>query len=240
METQVKNDIQKAESWLKQHERLVIIVLVLVFSFFVLDKSLNIVGQWEQHRASVAAAQVVADKAKNDVALAQAKQTLDEYKDLLQESINQNAKLEQGIVARDSVLATQQKKDETLPPSELAQRWQGLVGDSGIQSNTSGFGISDSAARATVSKLEQVPVLESDLADEKSKSANLSADVNKANDLISQGKIVVGGLQLQLRDQDKACKTEVAAVKAAARKGKLKWFGIGFVTGYVSGLITKF
>ena len=238
--TTLTKDVEIAKSWLLLHERLVIIVLLLVFSFFVLDKSLGIVASWEQHRASVAAAQVAADKAKNDVALAQAKQTLEEYKDLLQQSVAENAKLEQGIVARDTLLVTQQKKDETLPPSELALRWQGLAGDSGIEATTSGFGVSDTAARSTVSKLEQVPVLKQDLADEQAKNANLSADVNKANDLIGQGKIVVNGLQLQLQDQNKACTTQIAAVKAEARKGKLKWFGIGFVTGYVSGLITKF
>lgn len=29
---------------------------------------------------------------------------------------------------------------------------------------------------------------------------------------------------------------EVKALKADARKGKLKWFGIGFVTGLISGV----
>ena len=37
-------------------------------------------------------------------------------------------------------------------------------------------------------------------------------------------------------DDDKACKAEVASVKADARKGKVKWFKIGYVAGLVSGL----
>lgn len=36
-----------------------------------------------------------------------------------------------------------------------------------------------------------------------------------------------------------ADKKELDAVKASARKGKLKWFGIGYVSGFVSGVIMR-
>lgn len=230
----------KAESWLKAHERLVIVFMLLIVAFFVLDKSLGIVASWEQHRANAAQQQLANDKAKNDIDLAIAKQKLADYQETISQNEKINAQLEQGIIARDALLTAQQKKDATLPPTELGQRWQALVGDSGIQANASGFTVLDTAAHATVSKLEQVPVLQQNLDDEKQKNANLQTDVDKANDLIDKGKIVVSGLQLQLTDQNKACSTQIAAVKAEARKGKLKWFGIGFVTGYISGLVTKF
>jgi multidrug resistance efflux pump len=229
--------VSKAESWLKAHERLIIVTFILIFAFFVLDKAMSIVSQWEQHKANEATLTLAADKAKADAELAQAKQMLSDYEAAISQTEKLNATLQAGIISRDSLLAAQQKKDSVLLPSELSERWVGLVGDSGIQSGTSGFTVSDTAAHATVSKLEQVPVLEKDLKDEQAKSANLQGDVDKANDLIGQGKLVVSGLQLQLTDKDKVCSTQVAAIKAEARKGKLKWFGIGFVSGFVAGHI---
>lgn len=232
--TPVTNEVT---SWFKVHEKLIIVFLFLLLSFFVLDKSLSIVASWEQHRASVAAAQVAADKAKSDSDLTQAKELLQSYQNLLQSSQAENAKLQEGIVSRDAALATQQKADVTLPPSQLAERWQTLVSDSGIQADTSSFNVSDSAALATVSKLEQVPVLQLDLKDEQSKTANLQASIDKANELIGQGKTTITDQQKQLQDQTKACNAQVAAVKAEARKGKVKAFGIGYGLGLVSGLV---
>lgn len=229
------SNVVKAESWLKVHETLVIVFMVLLVTFFALDKGMDVMASWEQHRASVAAAQVAVDKEKADAALEQAKSLLNGYQVALSASEVENKRLQEGIESRDTLLAAQQKKDAELPPSQLADRWQGLVNDAGIQPNTSGFDVSNTAALATVSKLEQVPVLQQNLKDEQAKSANLQGNVDKANELISQGKIAVNGLQLQLKDQDKSCKAEVAAVKAKARKGYLKAFGIGFVTGYVAG-----
>lgn len=233
----ISTDIAKAESWLKQHERLIIVFMVLLLAFFVLDKSLGVVASWEQHRASIAAETLSVDKTKADAELAQAKQMLADYQSALSQSLAANQKLAAAQQTRDQALSKQQVVDKTLPPSQLGERWQTLVGDSGIQPDTSGFNVSDTAALATVSKLEQVPALEGDLKDEQAKSANLQVDVDKANDLINQGKIAVNGLQLELVDKDKACTAQVTAAKAQARKGKLKAFGFGYGLGFVSGLV---
>jgi hypothetical protein len=238
--TTLTKDAGIAKSWLLQHERLVIVFLLLIISFFAIDKVLGIVASWEQHRATVAEQQVLNDKAKNDVDLAVAKQKLLDYQEVLVQNEKFNAQLQQGIIARDQLLLAQQKKDLTLPPSQLAARWTELVGDNGIQPDASGFTVSDTAARTTVSKLEQVPVLQKDLVDEQSKNANLQEDVTKANDLINQGKTVVSGLQLQLTDQTKACTAEIKAVKAAERKSKWKWFGIGYLAGLSTGVVLHF
>lgn len=229
--------VSNAESWLKQHETLIIVFMVLLVTFFTIDRGASIVASWEQHKASVAQQQVDIDKAKNDAALAQAKQDLNAYQNLVSQNEKNNAALQQGIAVRDTLLAAQQKKDITLPPSELGQRWQALVGDTGIQPDASGFTVSGTAAQATVSKLEQVPVLQQDLQDEQEKSKNLQADVDSANKLIDSGKIVVNGLQLQLKDQTKENIAALAAEKSKSRKSALKWFGIGFVSGFIAGHI---
>lgn len=211
--------------------------MVLIFAFFVLDKGLGIVSSWEQHRATVAEQKVAEDKAKNDIELAVAKQKLSDYQEAISQTEKVNARLEQGIVARDTLLSAQQKKDVAMPPSQLATRWQEFVGEDGIVPVASGYNVSNDVAIATVQNLEQVPVLKADLADEQSKTAALQKDVTSANDLIGQGKLVVNGLQLQLTDQSKACTAQINAVKAQARKGKLKAFGIGYGLGVLTGLV---
>lgn len=238
---QVKAEIQKAESWLKQHERLVIIALCLIFSYFVLDKGLGIVSQWENHRAQQAQAVVAADAAKNALELAQAKQMLADYQTALANATAVNQSLSTAIATRNTVVVRQQAVDAQLPPSELSKRWSDLIHTDGVTVAANGISVSNTAAVTTVQQLELVPVLQQNLADEQTKEAANQAALTKANDLIDQGKIVVNGLQLQLTDQQKSCTIALNAEKAAARKGKLKWFGIGYVAGLATrGVLTIF
>ena len=229
--------IQQAESWFKVHERLIIIFMVLVFSFFVLDKSLGIVQSWEQHKATQAEKVLDVQKAKNDADLASAKVLLATYQDQLATAAKEIASLTSAQASRDKVVVVQQKADAQLAPNDLALRWQGLVGDSGVIPGATGYEVSNTAAVDTVVNLEQVPVLKADLADEQSKTAALQKDVASANDLIGQGKVVVSGLQTQIVDQTKACTAQINVVKAQARGGKLKAFGIGYGLGLVTGLV---
>ncbi len=233
----LKQDFQRAESWLKQHERLVIIFMVLIFSFFVLDKGLGIVQSWEQHKATQAEKVLDAQKAKNDTELATAKTMLAQYQTQLAADEQAIQSLTKAQAFRDKQLPVQQKVDAQLAPNDLALRWQGLVGDSGVVPAADGYNVSNTAAVITVQNLEQVPVLQADLADEQNKTAALQKDVASANDLIGQGKVVVSGLQTQIVDQTKACTAQINVVKAQARKGKLKAFGIGYGLGLVSGLV---
>jgi hypothetical protein len=232
--------VLKVESWLKQHERLLIVAILVVASYFAINKGLGIVASYEGHRAQEAAAVTAAQAAKNAESLTQAQQMLQAYQQQLAATVAANQKLTTAIVARDAQLSIQQKTDTTLAPSDLASRWATLVNDKGIGPASGGYAVTESAAVATVIQLESVPVLTQDLNDEKIKESNLQADVTKANGLIDQGKTVVSGLQLQLTDQSKECTLSLNAEKAKGRVGKLKAFGYGYVTGLVSGFVLKF
>jgi hypothetical protein len=237
----LKKDAQQAQSWLKQHERIVIIVLALLFSYLVLYKGLGIVSQWENHRAEAAQAVVAAQAAKNASDLTQAKQLLSDYQTALTNATTANQTLSQAIATRNTVVIKQQAVDATLPPSDLANRWTGLIQTNGVEVTPTGINVSNTAAVATVQKLESLPVLQQNLIDEQTKEVNDQIALGKANDLIAQGKIVVTGLQTQLTDQEKSCTISLNAEKAAARKGKMKWFGIGYVAGLATrGILTSF
>jgi beta-xylosidase len=227
-------------SWLQKHEKLVLVFMSLVVLFFVLEKSLDIVSKYEDHRASTANAIVEAQKVKNETELTQAKQFLSDYQSTLAQTVKANEALSTAITTREKVVVVQQKADAQMQPSQLAQRWQDLIHDPGVTATTDGFNLTDSAALTTVQQLEEVPILQLNLEDERSKEANLQETNDKAKDLIDQGKIVVNGLKLELTEKAKSCTIDLDAEKAKGRKGKIKAFGIGYAAGFVSGIILHF
>ena len=148
--TPISNLVTSSESWLKKHETIVIVALCLLLGFFIVYKGSSIAASYESHKAEQANAALALQKTQADAALAQAKTMLADYESALSYSVKENAALAAAITNRDKVTSNQQHTDATLPPSSLATRWQGLVGDSGIQSAPSGFSVTDSAGLATV------------------------------------------------------------------------------------------
>jgi hypothetical protein len=226
-------------TWLQKHERLVIVFMSLLLAYFVVDKGFSLASSYESHKAQQAATTLGIQASKDAADLAQAKAQLVNYQNALAVSTQQNASLTAAIASRNKTVVVQEQKDAALPPSQLATRWQGLVNNTGIQTAANGYAVTDDAALATVDQLEQVPVLAQNLKDETTTAANLQKDVTDANTLINSGKLVVNGLQLQIQDQDKSCTASINALKAKDNKSKLKWFGIGYVSGFISGLLVK-
>jgi DNA repair exonuclease SbcCD ATPase subunit len=72
---------------------------------------------------------------------------------------------------------------------------------------------------------------QADLAKETTIAGNAQADLATA-------KTAISAEQAKNTDQVKACAAEVATVKAEARKGKMKWFVIGYVSGFLTRVLT--
>jgi hypothetical protein len=227
-------------SWLKAHETIVIVVLVLSAVTFIWQKGANIYADIKKAELTASQNVVAAQKAQVDADLAQAKTLLGVYQQSLAQSQQQNLQLTAQINSRNLALTSQQNNDKVIVqsnPSQFAQRWATLIDNPDVQDTDKGFQVGPTAALATVQSLEQVPVLQADLKDEQAKTANLQSTVDASQKLVDQGKITVDGLQVQIKDQQAECTAQVASVKADARKSKLKWFGIGFVVGFVAGHI---
>jgi len=187
--------------------------------------------------SQIAQVQLDAQKAANTQSLAQAQQTLADYRTALDVYSKQNSTLAAAIAARDKGVQTQQATDAKLPPTGLAARWAALaqVDTSEIVPTSSGLNVTEDAALTTVNQLEMVPVLTQDLSDKQKQIDNLNVEAGKSQAVISQGTTLVDGLQLQLKDQTASCKIQVQTVTDKANKSKLKWFGAGFVTGFLGG-----
>lgn len=230
-------NVTTANSWLKTHETLVRDWFFGLILLFIAYKTFNSIDTIENHKYQQATATLTAQKQQNDEALSQAKATLAQYEQALQNASTENANLAIAISKRNDQVTVQQQSDAKLAPSQLATRLQGLIDNTGVQNTQSGFALTNDATLDIVEQLEQIPALKLDLTDEQTKEASTEKALTDANSVITQGKAIISGLQLQLTDQQKQCTIEVDKEKADARKSRLKWMGIGAILGFIGGHI---
>lgn len=150
----------------------------------------------------------------------------------LQTQNQQQAQLVSNLASK---LQGQKQVDAKLPPNELASRIQTLAPGGSVTVVPNGYTLDQSEAVAVTQALEEPPILKQQLAASQVVVNNDSTIIANDAKVLDAEKLShvsdVGALQAQLD----AANQEVKAVTAAARKGKLKWFGIGFVTGFVTG-----
>jgi hypothetical protein len=234
-------NVVKAESWLKAHERLIIVVLSIAAALFIGDKILTNQATHDKAISDAAVQQLADQKTENAAILAQVKQTTDQYQVLVTQLTQQNAQLAANVQTRTVVLQQQVKADAALPLPDLGNRWAQLanIKPSDMSASTAGITMTPLGALQTVQALEQVPVLTANLADTVTQKENLSKELASSDNLKSQLITQVAGLQTTVVEQDKTCKAQLTTAKAEARKGKLKAFlygagvGVGVTLGFV-------
>lgn len=139
-----------------------------------------------------------------------------------------NEKLASAISARALDLSTKIAKDANLTAPDTAKRLGGTANGS------NDILLPLPVGRNIVVSLDTLTSVQADLADTKSRLSNETAiAVNLQSNLDSQDKLL-SAFRTQADDQEKACKAQVADLKAAARKSKLRWFGAGWVSGMIS------
>ena len=232
VESTVKTDANKAESWLKVHERILITLIITVALLLGSFKYLGVVAERDRRQADLAAQTLVVQHDK-DVALAQqAQQDATSYKATVAALSQQNAQLVAASASR-TIVQQQQATDKTLPMPDLGNRWASLIGaqPGDLTATTAGITVSPTAALNTTLALEQVPVLKQNLADAQTQVSNGQAELAKANTVITDQAQQIDGLGTELTDQKTADAKELTAEKAKARKGKFKSFLYGFGVG---------
>lgn len=136
----------------------------------------------------------------------------------------QNTSLAKQIANNNAILATKQAVDLKLTAPQAAQQLGGTAPDA------STVALPVVTADKILSQLAEVETLTTNLADETKIASGLETEV-------TQQKGVISDLQTQLTASTNSCKAEVTSLNAAARKSKLKWFAIGFITGVTLGLV---
>jgi len=230
-------------AFLKLHERLILIVLGLLVAGFLIWKYLDHSAAVADKKSLQADAVLQQQTVINNNLAAQVKSQGDTLTQLVVQVSQENAALLQAIQVRSTATAVQVVKDKTLPLPELATRWENLASlqPADITATSSGLLLSDSGSRLTVQALENLPTLTQNLADTQAIVQNKDSQISSMTEFQGTLQTQVKGLNLQITDADKACKLQVSAVKADARKSKMKWFltGIGIGIGGGVAIMTK-
>lgn len=233
--------VTNTESWLKAHERLIIITLAIFAGLYIGNRVLDNAAVRDRAAATQAAQVLTQQQAVNQQLAAQVAVAQKNNQDLIIQLSQQNAILQTQQTQRTVVLQQQVAVDKTLPMPDLGNRWTYLAslkqGD--LTATTAGITVTPQGALDTVTKLEQLPVAQSNLEDVTKQRDNLNTELSSTTDLNSKLVTQVDGLKTEAVDKDKSCKADIASVKADARKGKLKSFlyGAGVGAGLILALV---
>jgi len=230
--------LDKYITWFKAHERLLLVALVLLVGHYGVKHYLDNAASADKTKVDVAVAALASQKAVDVQLAAQTAQATAQYQTIVQALSVQNVALAKAVTERSAGLQQQRQIDSQLPVSGLAERIQALalMPPGSISITPTSVVLTQPGALSVASALESIPVLTQDVKDETQIADNRQLEVEKANSVVSSLTAQVSGLTLAGVDADKACKAEVASVKADARKSKLSWFKRGLVVGFIGGL----
>lgn len=222
-------------NFLKTYQSLIITVVVAATFLYGYSRLIGYLEANAKLAATQAQIALESQREQNKQLAEQTERTIERYEALVETLTAQNSALVRAQNQRAIVTQKQQEVDRNLPPDQLAARWAVLVEQpkETIIPNDTGYQISPTTAVETVVILETIPQLTADLADEKQISENKTIQINEQEKVVDALSVQLEGLKNEIIAADTACKTEVALVKAEARKSKLRWFGIGTVIGAV-------
>lgn len=235
------SDLGKDFTWLQRHERLVLMAMILLTAGWGFNSWVNHSADVANQRAAVAQ-QIAEVQRESDakVAAAVAQQTalFNQAQARYEQEI---ASLVDAVASRDAASNKQVKQVQTSNTTEQA-----------VADLNQAYGV-ELPSPLTVAQAVNIPLPDlqafstaaierdtavADLHDTKTQLDATKTQLDSAVSLTGSLQQQVTGLQVEIKKNDTAAKQELSACQATARKGKLKWFKIGFVTGFIGGLVT--
>lgn len=231
--------ISTVSSYVKTHEKLLMAALFIALSWFTFGKIENVVAAHDN--ANLAQAKVIAtqDAAKTAAVAAQVAQDAAQYQALALKLDAQNASLVAANAQLATALSQRQKTDATLPPTELASRWNTLVPNAGVSITNGQATLPTTGAVATVQQLELIPAQQEELKNTQQELNNAQSLVSAEGQSITTLNTEVVDLRAQMMDNQKVCTAQVAVVKAEARRSKRRWFYAGVIIGFIGRQLIK-
>lgn len=219
--------------YLKAHERLLVVVLLLLSSWFALGKIESMVAAHDNANLQQAKVVSAVQQEKNDATAKLIAQHDADTAALNAKIEARDAQLQQLQVTLVTALSKQQQVDKTLTPTELTNRWNVLVPEAGVSITNGQATLPDSGARATVIELEKAPVLTQQLAASTEELTNAQSLLAAEGQQVTDRDALITGLKAKAVDDSKVCTDQIATVKAEARKSKRHWFYAGVVVGWL-------
>lgn len=240
-EQQIVQTVKQELSWFQRHERIVlalIAALVLCLGIVKYQDRQVIVTQ-AQAQAAELKAQLTKDAA--DQRAAESAQVEAQLQAMIADLGAQNQNLENANKSLLSALEQRKATDAQLTPTGLANRIQELSGApvGSIQGNTTGVTMTPPGAVAVAQTLEEVPVLQANLNNEKQIESNKDQELAKGKELIDAQAGQIAALKDQGKADANACQAIIKEVKAQAAKSKRHWFEAGYVAGLATRSIIK-
>ncbi len=236
---QVSVGAKRAETWLIQHERIILVALVLVVGAFGLNKWLNTSAEVANNNAAVAA-QVAAVQHDADVkiAAAVAQQTvLFNQEQAAREQ--EMASLVASIASRDAasnnrVVIVSQPKTPTQAVIDLQNTYK-LNAPVTVTADGADVPVAD-LQQFTIAKIEG-DTAKADLADTQTALKSTQTALTSATDLVGALQNQVTGLNAENKLTIAAKDAEIKSIKAAARKSKRNFFIAGFISGFIAHVL---
>jgi hypothetical protein len=212
-------------TFIKSHERILIIAVTGFLIFHIGDGALN---AWIHHDDTQA--KIAATTVKTDTTQTAALQV--QVTTLQKQVAATNAALIAAIKARNTATQAQQTVDQTLPLPALATRWEELaqLQPADIKTTaTNDLLVTESASRATVVLLEELPTLQANLKSDQTIIDNDVLIISKQSDLITQ-------LNKDLADEKASHVADVKLEQAKGKRSFWRGFKIGAVVGFIGGV----
>jgi hypothetical protein len=225
--------ITAISTYLKAHERLVLVAIVGLVLWFAIGKVDTLIAHHDAANLQQAQATLQTQQSKDAALATQATQQAAQYQALAEKVDAENVQLVQANATLSAALAKQQHTDASLPLPELANRWTALVPEAKPTATATGLAVDTTGAVATVQQLESVPVLTSELSNAKGQLANVDSLLTASTGQVATLNEEVSGLRLENTDEAKVCTAQIAVVKAQAAKSKRRWFLVGLVAGFL-------
>jgi hypothetical protein len=226
--------ISTVSSYVEKHEKMVLLAIAGLVLWFGIGKIDTLIANHDNANLQQAkvAAQIQADKVA--AVAEQVQQQAQQYQILATKLDAQNAALVAANTQLATALAQRQKTDATLPPSELANRWNTLVPQAGATVSPNGVTVTSNGAVTTVQQLEEVPVLQKQLGNTQDELKNAQQLLTASNGQVATLNAEVGSLHVQITDNAKVCDARVKVESDKVHKARRRWFVIGYVAGFLS------
>lgn len=225
--------------WIESHERLLLVAVAGVVLWLGIGRVDSLIARHDN--ANLQQAQVVAQAQADKTAAiaAQVAEQAAQYQALAAKVQQQNDALMQANIALSTALAKQQRTDASLPPTELVARLNSLVPKASASITNGQTTMPQSGTVAVVQELEGVPVLRTQLGNERTQLENAQSLVVAEGQQVATLNTEIGSLRLQITADAKACNEQIATVKDMARKSKRRWFWLGYAAGFISRQVIK-
>lgn len=231
--------ISSISGYIKNHERLLIILILVGLSWFSVGKVENIIAAHDNANLKQATTIAQVQQSKDAALAAQVASQAAQYQALADKVQVQNAALVAANTQLATALAKQQKTDASLPLPDLANRWTVLVPSAKPIATPSGLAVDTPGAIATVQSLEQVPVLSAQIENDRTQIENTQNLLTASNGQVATLNEEVSGLRLEAVDQAKVCDARVKVETDKVHTARRRWFKIGFLTGFLARQVIK-